>query len=74
MKATPASRRVGAVVLAAGLSRRMGGANKLLAEFDGEPLVARAVDAVLASRARPVVVVTGHEAARVRARRSPAAT
>jgi molybdenum cofactor cytidylyltransferase len=57
---------VAAVVLAAGLSRRMGGANKLLVRLDGSPLVARAVDAALASRARPVVVVTGHEAGRVR--------
>jgi len=31
------------------------------------PMVVRAVDAALASRARPVVVVLGHEAARVRA-------
>jgi molybdenum cofactor cytidylyltransferase len=66
VKAAPASRRVGAVILAAGLSRRMGEANKLLAVLDGEPLVAHCVDAVLASPARPVVVVTGHEAARVR--------
>jgi len=63
----PGEIRVGAVVLAAGLSQRMGGANKLLAELAGAPLVARAVDALLASRARPVVVVTGHEAERVRA-------
>jgi molybdenum cofactor cytidylyltransferase len=54
------------VVLAAGLSRRMGAANKLLAEVEGAPMIARCVDAVLASPARPVVVVTGHEAARVR--------
>ena len=58
--------RVGAVFLAAGLSRRMGAANKLLAEFEGAPMVVRSVDAVLASRARPVVVVTGHEAGRLR--------
>lgn len=58
--------RVGAVVLAAGFSRRMGEANKLLADVGGAPMIARCVDAVLASRARPVVVVTGHEAARVR--------
>jgi molybdenum cofactor cytidylyltransferase len=58
--------RVAAIVLAAGLSRRMGG-NKLLAEIEGEPLVARCVRAVLASLARPVVVVTGHESERVRA-------
>ena len=65
-EASPALSRIGAVVLAAGLSRRMGAANKLLAEVDGVPMVARCVDAVLASPARPVVVVTGHEAARVR--------
>lgn len=58
---------VGAIVLAAGLSRRMGGPNKLVAEVDGAPMVARVVDAVLASSARPVVIVTGHDAARVRA-------
>jgi molybdenum cofactor cytidylyltransferase len=61
-----AAPRVGAVVLAAGLSRRMG-ENKLLLELEGVPLVARAADAAQASRARPVVVVTGHDAARVRA-------
>ncbi len=64
--ASPESSRIGVVVLAAGLSRRMGAANKLLAEVDGAPMVARCVDAALASPARPVVVVTGHEAARVR--------
>ena len=58
--------RVAALVLAAGLSRRMAGVNKLLAPVAGVPLVARAVDAALASRAEPVVVVTGHEADRVR--------
>jgi molybdenum cofactor cytidylyltransferase len=58
---------VGAVVLAAGLSRRMGAVNKLLLEVAGAPMIARCVDAVLGSAARPVVVVTGHEPARVRA-------
>jgi molybdenum cofactor cytidylyltransferase len=60
-------RRVAAVVLAAGRSTRMGGPNKLLAEIGGKPLVRIAVEAALASRARPVVVVTGHERARVEA-------
>lgn len=58
---------VAAVVLAAGQSRRMGGENKLLAPLGGAPLVRRAVAAARASRARPVVVVTGHEADRVEA-------
>jgi len=65
--AASAAIRVGAVVLAAGLSRRMGGRNKLLLDVAGAPMVARAVDAALASSARPVVVVTGAEAAGVRA-------
>ncbi len=64
-QATGAAPRVAALVLAAGHSTRMGGANKLLARVDGAPVVARAVDAALASRAEPVVVVTGHEAERV---------
>ena len=63
----PRRPRIAALVLAAGQSRRMGDANKLLVEIDGIAMVARVVDAALASRARPVVVVTGHEADRVRA-------
>lgn len=59
--------KIGALILAAGRSTRMGAANKLLAEVDGKPMVARAADAALASRARPVVLVTGHDADRVRA-------
>jgi molybdenum cofactor cytidylyltransferase len=57
--------RVAAIVLAAGRASRMG-SNKLLAELDGMPIVRRTVTAALASQARPVVVVTGHEAAAVR--------
>jgi molybdenum cofactor cytidylyltransferase len=59
--------RVAAVVLAAGRSSRMGSANKLLVRIEGETLVARAVDAALGSRAASVLVVTGHQAARIRA-------
>ena len=55
---------VAAVVLAAGRASRMG-SNKLVAELGGEPIVRRTVRAVLGSRARPVVVVTGHEAEQV---------
>jgi len=62
-----AAPRVAAIVLAAGQSRRMGTVNKLLAEIDGLAMVARVVDAALASHADPVAVVTGHEADRVRA-------
>jgi molybdenum cofactor cytidylyltransferase len=58
---------VAAVILAAGLSRRMGPRNKLLLEDGaGLPMVARVADAVLASRAQPVSVVVGHQAGDVR--------
>jgi molybdenum cofactor cytidylyltransferase len=53
--------RVAAIVLAAGRSTRMGGPNKLLAEIGGKPLVRIAVEEALGSRARPVIVVTGHQ-------------
>jgi molybdenum cofactor cytidylyltransferase len=59
--------RPAAVVLAAGRSSRMGEANKLLEDVAGAPMVRHAVEAAVASRADPVVVVTGHEAERVRA-------
>lgn len=53
--------RIAAIVLAAGRARRMGGPNKLLADLGGRPLLAWAVDAALASRAEPVIVVIGHQ-------------
>lgn len=55
-----------AVVLAAGHSRRMG-ANKLVSELDGRPLVRLAAEAALGSRAARVIVVTGHQAEAVHA-------
>jgi molybdenum cofactor cytidylyltransferase len=58
--------RIAAVVLAAGLSSRMG-SNKLLAEWRGKPLVRWTAESALASEAKPVIVVTGHEAARIEA-------
>jgi molybdenum cofactor cytidylyltransferase len=61
------ARNVAALVLAAGRSSRMGGPNKLLAEIGGRPLVRIVTDQVLASRARPVVVVTGYQRERVEA-------
>ena len=58
-------RRVAALVLAAGRSTRMGGPNKLLAEIGGKPLVRIVTEQALASRAAPVIVVTGRERAKV---------
>jgi molybdenum cofactor cytidylyltransferase len=57
---------IAAVVLSAGRSRRMAPHNKLLvADRTGKPMIARVVDNVLSSNARPVLVVTGHQAEQV---------
>ena len=55
---------LGAIVLAAGQSSRMG-AQKLLLPLGGRPLVVYAVAAACASPADPVLVVLGREAERV---------
>jgi molybdenum cofactor cytidylyltransferase len=60
-------RRIAAVILAAGRSTRMAGPNKLLAEIGGRPLVRIAAEEALTSRARPVIVVTGHQREQVEA-------
>jgi molybdenum cofactor cytidylyltransferase len=57
-------RGLGAIVVAAGASTRMGRPKQLI-EIEGRPLVARTVDSVLASGARPVAVVVGSDADRV---------
>jgi molybdenum cofactor cytidylyltransferase len=59
--------RIAAIVLAAGQSRRMGALNKLLADIDGMPMVRGVVETVRASKADPVLVVTGHQPDEVRA-------
>ena len=53
--------RFSAVVLAAGLSSRMEGPNKLLLPVGDEPAIRRSVRAVLDSGVQEVVVVTGHQ-------------
>ena len=63
---------VGAIVLAAGQSSRFragGGLDvtKLVAKLGGKPIVRRVAEAALASRARPVVVVTGYARSAVEA-------
>ena len=57
--------RIAALVLAAGQSRRMGPANKLLAEVDGAAMLGRALEAARASQAASLLVVTGHERERI---------
>jgi len=55
------------IVLAAGTSSRFGAANKLLADWRGQPMLRTVVEAVLATELDPVIVVTGHEAEQVEA-------
>ncbi len=60
----PPGPRIAALLLAAGKSSRMG-ENKMLAEVDGRPMVARTAQRLLASRARPIVAVVGNRAGEV---------
>ena len=50
-----------AIILAAGQSKRMGPANKLLVNWRGKPLVEYVCHAALDSQCHHVVVVTGHQ-------------
>ena len=56
-------RQIGAIILAAGASRRMG-VNKLLLEIDGEALLRRVARLTLQAGLAPVIAVLGHEAKR----------
>jgi molybdenum cofactor cytidylyltransferase len=57
---------IAAVVLAAGRSRRMAPHNKLLVvDRTGKAMIARVVDNVLSSNARPILVVTGHQSEQI---------
>lgn len=60
---------IAVVLLAAGKASRMGtgGPHKLLAEFDGEPLVRRSARIALDSSAGSVIAVTGHRSADIAA-------
>ena len=66
--------RIAAIILAAGQASRFraaageaGPATKLVAQLDGKPLVRHVAESTLASRAAPVIVVTGHAEEAVRA-------
>jgi xanthine dehydrogenase accessory factor len=60
VRRAPKAARIGGVVLAAGLSQRMGH-NKLIAEVGGKSLVRHAAEAALKAGLDPVLVVTGHQ-------------
>jgi bifunctional UDP-N-acetylglucosamine pyrophosphorylase / glucosamine-1-phosphate N-acetyltransferase len=59
---------VAAIILAAGMGTRMRSQRaKVLHELGGEPMIARAVRAVAALEAEPIVIVVGHQAREVEA-------
>ncbi len=65
----PVPGSVAAIILAAGSSSRMGGGrHKLLLPLADRPVLAHVLDAVLASVARPIILVLGHHAEAVRSR------
>ena len=65
--------RTAAIILAAGTSSRMGEAgNKLLLPLHTRPVLAHVIEAVLGSRARPIILVLGHQAEEVKAHIRPA--
>ncbi len=66
-RAAAAAGPVGAIILAAGRSSRMGEAHKLLADWRGKPLVAHVADAIAAAGLPPPLVVLGARADEVRA-------
>src|SRR5437868_15370718 len=63
------TRSTAAIILAAGSSSRMSdGRHKLLLPLDDRPVLAHVIEATLASQARPIVIVLGHQARQVRSR------
>jgi molybdenum cofactor cytidylyltransferase len=64
--ASPLAPRVVAIVLAAGKGQRMQGP-KMLADFNGQPMVAATVANLQASSVDQVIVVTGHDSENVKA-------
>ncbi len=56
---------IGVILLAAGLSSRMGKVNKLLIEIEGKPLVRHVAETYLTATDR-VTVILGHEAEKIR--------
>jgi len=57
--------QIGAVVLAAGLSKRAGPENKLLNLINGKVMVQQVVENIVSTGITPIIVVTGHQAGEV---------
>ena len=63
VESPPSRPSIAAIVLAAGQSSRMAPHHKLLLpDRGGKPMIARVVDNLLSSPARPILVVVGHRA------------
>ena len=54
------------ILLAAGLSRRMGDVNKLLLPIGGKPLIRKVAEVMLAAHSQEVICVLGHEAEKLK--------
>ncbi len=54
------------IVLAAGLSRRMGAKNKLLLPFRGKTIVETTIDNILTANIGKIIVVVGHESEKLK--------
>ena len=52
---------ISSILLAAGLSKRMNGDNKLIKEIDGTPLIERAVRNILESSVDEIIIVVGYQ-------------
>jgi len=57
--------KLATIILAAGKSSRMGGANKLLQSFDGATMIRKTVEQICGAGLRPVILVTGRDAEEV---------
>lgn len=62
----PSPQKIACILLAAGQSRRMGEANKLLMEIGSKPVICHAAEALIAAGVGDIYVVTGYQAAAVR--------
>lgn len=63
---SPKTREIGAVVLAAGLSSRMNGGNKLLEEINGIPIIIHTLQNIAESKVKTITLVVGHNAEPIR--------
>ena len=64
-RVNPIEKKVVGILLAAGRSTRMGGQNKLLADFAGKPIVRHVAVTMLDVGLDNLIVVTGHQADQV---------